>query len=714
MVLWINLICFSLFFFSIQAQAALHSRSTSIVDLLSSSPNFFRLIRHLQQENFIPYLNRNKGLTLFAPVNEAFRRDTIDPVWPYHILNTTDLNRTVFATEFKAADGRPIALKVTHREESNNPYDLVNDVYIIKPNWRADSGVVQVVDQLLRLPPTSLEILSSESEYSIFYRLSSAWVSEYESTTLFVPTTDVFVNTFTSTQLSYFYSFYATEDVKTLFNQHSVIHERVYADDVVEPKNFTLRNGPIITLQYDKPKKILYFNDTPSYNFDIVTRNGAIHVLPALLNPEVITFTPAKYLIGLGATWFSEKISKEREYIAVDTSSHRGIFAPTNWAFRESSDIDYHIMENFYMPDVNKYYLSRTNAKSHDEHSALIRVATDTAGALYVNFDSHSIDKETIGNVSLFVLEKDIEPPRPLLSQLILLDEISMSIRYLASLGLGEDPNSTWFLVENDAWAELGLLRKALEHNLEMMQNVLLEYIFQGIHYFGSTEDSWTSGNYTTLSGRSIMVESTNENNDILKINGLSYNVKTRDMLVQEGVVHILDRLVVPFAIPQRDMIIAGGRKEFLSLLEKQGLLDMLEQGFSVVVPPLSDSDIKSKDFSFADRHIIDTGKQSFIIHDSLLSVDNGPWVHIEESGFSSCGNVFFVRSPIPTKRDASWRTFAISLLGFLTAAVFTNSGYKSYKIYQQKLWAAEREPLLVPARRSSSIHRSGSPAHSV
>ncbi|WBW72223.1 fasciclin domain protein Fsc1 [Schizosaccharomyces osmophilus] len=714
MLFWSNIIYIYFIFSLIPVQAALHSESTSIVDLLSSSPNFFHLIRHLQQDHFIPYLNRNKGLTFFAPLNEAFRGDTVDPVWPYHVLNTTDFNRTVFPTELKAADGLPIALKVTHKGDSNNPYDLVNDVYIVKPNWQADSGIVQVVDQLLTLPPSSLDILSSESEYSIFYRLSSAWVGEYESTTLFVPTTSVFINTFTNTELSYMYSIYATEDVKTLFNQHSVIHERVYADDVVEPKNFTLRNGVVVTLQYDKPSKILYFNDTPSYNFDLVTRNGAIHVLPALLNPEVIVFTPAKYLIGLGATWFSEKVSQKREYIAADTSSYRGIFAPTNWAFRETSDIDYHIMENFYMPKVNKYYLSKTNSKSHDEHSALIRVATDTTGALYVNFDSHSIDRETIGNVSLFLIEKDIEPPRPLLSQLILLDEISMSVRYLAALGLGEDPNSTWFLVENDAWMKLGLVRKALENNMEMMQNLFLEYVFQGKHYFGSSEDSWTSGNYTTISGKSIMIESEAENTDIIYINGLPYDVQTRDMLVQEGVVHILSRLVVPFPISQRSMIIAGGRQEFLSLLEKQGLSDMLDQGLFIVVPPLSASDLKTKDFSFADRHIIDTGKKSFVIHDSLLSVDNGPWVHIEESGFSSCGHVYFVRSPIPTRRDASWKTFGVSLLGFFTAAVFSSSGYKTYKIYQQKMWASEREPLLMPASRASSILRPGSPAHSV
>ncbi|EPX74609.1 fasciclin domain-containing protein [Schizosaccharomyces octosporus yFS286] len=714
MLSWSNIIYIFLLFSLVSVQDALHSESTSIVDLLSSSPNFFLLIRHLQRDRFIPYLNRNKGLTFFAPLNEAFDDDTVDPVWPYHILNTTDFNRTVFATEFKAADGQPIALKVTHKGESNNPFDLVNDVYIVRPNWQADSGIVQVVDQLLRLPQTALDILSSESEYSIFYRLSSAWVGEYESTTLFVPTTDVFINTFTNTELSYMYSIYATEDVKTLFNQHSVIHERVYADDVVEPKNFTLRNGFVMTMRYDKPNKILYFNDTPSYNFDLVTRNGAIHVLPDLLNPEVIVFTPAKYLIGLGATWFSEKISQKREDAAIDTSSHRGIFAPTNWAFRESSDIDYHIMENFYMPNINKYYLAKTNSKSHDEHNALIRVATDTTGALYVNFDSHSIDRETIGNVSLFLLEKDIEPPRPLLSQLILLDEISMSVRYLAALGLGEDPNSTWFLIENDAWMKLGLIRKALEHNMEMMQNLFLEYVFQGKHYFGSSEDSWTSGNYTTISGKSVMIENCPENNDIIYINGLPYEVQTRDMLVQEGVVHILNRLVVPFPVSQRSMISAGERKEFLELIDKQGLTDTLDQGLSIVVPPLSTSDIKSKDFSFADRHIIDTTKKSFVIHDSLLSVDNGPWVHIEDSGFSSCGNVYFVKSPIPTRRNASWRTFGVSLLGFFTASVFSVSGYKTYRIYQQKLWASEREPLLMPASRAPSLPRPGSPARSV
>ncbi|CAA22557.1 fasciclin domain protein Fsc1 [Schizosaccharomyces pombe] len=701
-------------------------KSTSIIDLLSSKSQFSKLIRRLQRNRLVPYLNRNKGLTLFAPLNEAFPDDSIEPNLLYYIVNTTELDRSVLRTQLKSSDGQQIALKIHYKAETGRAYDKVNNAQIVQSNWRADSGVVQVIDNIIDLPPPALEILSSEKDFSIFHRLSVAWVGEYSSVTMLVPDSSAFLNVYTNTELAYLYSMYAAEDVKTLIHQHILVNQRVYAEDVIEPKTFHYKNGISISMKFDKDQKKLFINDVSTTKYDLLTFSGAIHTVSSLINPEIISFTPAKYLIGIGAAWFSEKLSRERKSISVDKTSKRAILAPTNWAYREIIDIDYHIIENFDLPAPNKYALYVTNIKSGnsvgEDTNALVRIATGSAGEMYVNVETRSIQSENIGNVSLYVLDKDIEPPQPLLSQLILVDEISFSVRYLASLGLGDYTKVTWFLVKNSAWTQLGLVHLVLQQNLELLESVMLDYAFEGIAFYGSSDEAWASGNYTTLSNKEFLIEGVYEDSnsrnkrDLLRINNEIYEVQTRDLLVKDGVVHLVDKVKLPFSVSQKDMIIAGGRKEFLELLDKFEMLDMLDSGYPVVVPSLTGSDVNTKDSSFAERHIIDPEKRNFVISGSRLSVDSSPWISIQDYGYSELGNVYFVQNAIPTKRQNRWRITFISISGLLLSVGICVLCYKIYfKFFRNRFMnQGEREPLLAPADSDTMAGRRNSSSLSV
>ena len=73
-------------------------RTTTIIDLLSTSPEFSPLIRALQRAQLIPILNSANNVTLIAPIREAFEafgEDVSRELLLYHCLNGSVLSDMV-------------------------------------------------------------------------------------------------------------------------------------------------------------------------------------------------------------------------------------------------------------------------------------------------------------------------------------------------------------------------------------------------------------------------------------------------------------------------------------------------------------------------------------------------------------------------------------------------------------------------------------------
>ena len=73
-------------------------RTTTIIDLLSTSPEFTPLIRALQRAQLIPILNSADNVTLIAPIREAFEvfgGDVSRELLLYHCLNGSVLSDMV-------------------------------------------------------------------------------------------------------------------------------------------------------------------------------------------------------------------------------------------------------------------------------------------------------------------------------------------------------------------------------------------------------------------------------------------------------------------------------------------------------------------------------------------------------------------------------------------------------------------------------------------
>lgn len=159
--------------------------SVSIIDLLSSSPDFTSLLRLLQRSGLIPILNTARNVTLLAPPNSVF--DTLPPdesaakLAEYLILTSliyldeVDEEEVYFShLQLPAAPGFPIATKVTREKRDDNSIVMINgQTTVIKQNWQADNGVVQVVDSFVNLPMTMCSGLLQTKEVGLFNDLLS-------------------------------------------------------------------------------------------------------------------------------------------------------------------------------------------------------------------------------------------------------------------------------------------------------------------------------------------------------------------------------------------------------------------------------------------------------------------------------------------------------------------------------------------------------------
>ncbi|EEB05707.1 fasciclin domain-containing protein [Schizosaccharomyces japonicus yFS275] len=669
--------------------------STSIVDVLSADPKFSRLIRHLQRNRLIPFLNRHSNLTLFAPVNTGLDDQDEEPDWWYHLLDTTEFTRAVHPTMSLADDGRPIAVKSWTARRGEQVFvggaELLDTI-------EARNGVVRVINKPIPKPPSSSVHLADNYLLSTFHRLSTAWIDGYESFTLLVPDIFAFQRAFRPTEIAYLFSLYATKDVKKVVFQHTLFNKRVYSDDVKTPTRFKTREGADVELFHNEDDGFMYVNGVKTSKYDYVTTNGAIHILPVVLPIQGLEFTPTKYLIGMGSSDFALLLERQLPSVANDTESERAIFAPTNWAFNPTCNLPYHLVDHFDVPKKGEYALLRTRAKRPDDSQHLLRVSNK--GQLVLNFHTRVIQSDKIGGTSIFILEKDVELPQSLLPELILMDDITTNIRYIASLGLSDVKGVTWFLVANDGWDQLGLIHDVLRQNMELMHDVVIEQAIKGIHHFGGSNLEWYSGTYETYNGSLIDIHDATSYKagkkvDALRINGELYNVRERDILVENSVVHVLERPRVPFIVSQRQMILASNNTIFLQLIEKHGLADMLDKGNPMVIPLLDEDDLSVRDTDFVQRHIIDLKKQLLVFSRGAISVDEGPWVSVVNYGRSPLGDVFVIRQPLPTRISSFWRAVRISVLTLIACGSACSGAYALFTRRRMSPLDREREALL-------------------
>ena len=146
-----------------------HPRTTTIIDLLSTNTEFGPLIKALQRTTLIPILNGSENITLIAPISDAienFEGDLTKELLLYHILNGSVLSSMVekemvveslLKMDPKDDTSLGVGVKIEREGDRGRGQGLLKiggEARVVKSDWEANNGVIQVVDKLIRIPDT--------------------------------------------------------------------------------------------------------------------------------------------------------------------------------------------------------------------------------------------------------------------------------------------------------------------------------------------------------------------------------------------------------------------------------------------------------------------------------------------------------------------------------------------------------------------------------
>ncbi|CAI5760367.1 unnamed protein product [Candida verbasci] len=198
----------------------------TLVDILSSQPQFSYFLRHLQRHGLIPQLNLMKNVTLLAPINSAFVNKNNDDEWNNNQLLRYIVNQkfrvgylndqdAIFETLYKIDKKTYYPIKISPDFESKE-YVIDNIASIVDEDIYAkhQHSFVQGIDHLLPLKPTICQVLinSTIPEISI---MSSIFQSIFENgedcetfskgyQSFILPTNNLIKSSLTNIELAYY------------------------------------------------------------------------------------------------------------------------------------------------------------------------------------------------------------------------------------------------------------------------------------------------------------------------------------------------------------------------------------------------------------------------------------------------------------------------------------------------------------------------------
>ena len=326
--------------------------STSIVDLLSSSIDYYPLLRAIQRARLVPILNKSRNITFIAPNEKAFRDGGAVPSREqllYHIIQApvrvsssygvyyTRLDAIFDVNETQIALGSPVILK----------NGQIGNVTVTKQDWNASNGIVQGVDTFLPIPPYVTERLADMPRLSIMTSFLSKGLKNERNITLFCPEDSAF-SVFNEIEMSFLRSKYGQLDRELLLGRH-IVRGRYYSTDITQTLHVPSLEGEMMTLSPSAHATTFTVDGTGVVTKDIITRNVPLHVMEKLKTPKSLKFTPAKYLFGMNCTVFGEMASRAGKYN--NSAVRQIIFAPVDDAFKhnaqtEKAILDYHTFKN--------------------------------------------------------------------------------------------------------------------------------------------------------------------------------------------------------------------------------------------------------------------------------------------------------------------------------------------------------------------------------
>ncbi len=511
--------------------------------------------------------------TVFAPTNAAFDAVVAD-------LGLADINALLALPNladillYHVLDSEVPASAVTNglvatpMNTSNSIKFTVDgmDVYanqspISEFDLPADNGVVHVLDEVILENSTVVDVALGSAVHTslvaavVEARLLPALTNPFEKYTVFAPTNTAFDNVVTDLGLA---------DINALLALPTLADILLYHVMNVEVPSSGVTNGLIATpmnttnsIKFTIDGTDVFANQSPISGFDLPADNGVVHVLD-----EVILSNPTVADVALGSAVHTSLVAAVVEArllpALTDPFEKYTVFAPTNTAFDDVvtalglADINA-LLALPSLADILLYHVMNAEVPSSGVTNGLIATPMNTTNSIKFTVDGMDVYANQ-SPISGFDLPADN-------GVVHVLDEVILSNPTVADVAIGSavhtslvaavvearllpaltDPfeKYTVFAPTNTAFDNAVTALGLADINALLASSDLTSILLY--HVLGSEvlEADLANGMVPTLNGQSVTV-------DISGPTINTSNITATDLLADNGVVHVLDAVLVP------------------------------------------------------------------------------------------------------------------------------------------------------------------------
>ena len=533
----------------------------NIAEVAQSNDDFSELVSALDEAGLVSTLEGDGPFTVFAPTNDAFANlpdgllgslstEQLTEILSYHVISGSEIASGDLQAEqtVEAVAGGDLFVTVADGEVSVNDNATVTSADI-----EASNGVIHAIDQVL-LPDSYQNIVQLVTKRYTLQSLEDAVVQAELVSTLEQDTQDgytVFAPSnaaFEGVDLSGL----SQSELQDILTYH-VLPNTVLSGDLQASQVVETVNGQDLLIEAADGTVTLTDNSGQTYQVtqaDIEGTNGVVHVIDGVLNPN-----PNIVDVASSAGNFSTLVSALQDADLVSTLESAGpftVFAPNDDAF---SGVDLSGFSNEQLTEILSYHVISGSEIASGDLEAQQAVDAVASGQLFVEADG-----DVIVNDNATVINADIGASNGVIHEIdnVLLPDAYQNVvgivtkRYtlqtlqdaIEQAGLGgtlsdEQSSFTVFAPDNAAFEgiDVGSLSQ------QQLQDILTYHVLDT----EVTSSEISSGTVTTVNGETLEIEVDSEGNVSLTDQaGNTYSVTTVDLQGTNGVVHIIDGVLMP------------------------------------------------------------------------------------------------------------------------------------------------------------------------
>ncbi|PRT56892.1 hypothetical protein B9G98_04512 [Wickerhamiella sorbophila] len=585
----------------------------TIIDVLSSRSEFSVLVGLLQRHGLVPLINQSYNSTFLAPINSAFAAYDSESMTKdqllYHFLNDTIVfdapgrEADLLVPSYLKKDGENVQVHLENGVINRSPARLVEQNLFAS----AQRGVVHAISEVVEVPEKLCKSLFYHRQLSTFSQIASiegGCAHLERNVTLFAPSNDA-LEFFNDIELKYLTSNHGQSDRDRILRRHM-------AQGILKPQDLpcevTMLDGTKFFINTDLSMESDFGNFSGAIERWVPSKTGVLNVYSQLLDEgTLIEFTPEKYVLALGGYTFAREVSLYGyEWLLDGTYTDPiTIFVPKapldndsklsargNYKFRADSVL-YQFAKGSLVPtneETDTLVDSAMTLKGSNLPQRM-HVSTHSSGTMFVNWQPVVSEKYETGGATIYVVPGEIPAPPSFSMAIGPLFMSSHSLNFLDSLGLVNLPlSNSWTLLlpSREAWESQKLLMAYMGNNTDVLREFFYAMIYANPVYTDS-------GAVTTrdLSGQKVSIEmvekSSSSSSYYVNVSGTTVTASSADILFDNGVAHIIEDIVLPsnLEITSIDLIEAGGRSEFVDLLEEFGFGYALNphENYTIIVP---------------------------------------------------------------------------------------------------------------------------------